>query len=323
MTSLARLIFPVLACFSAGAQAQSGSYPARPVKVLVGYEAGGSVDTVARRMAAQLQTELGQSFVVENKPGAGGVLSAAQLAKAPADGYTIALQASPTRTIAPFFNSNIAFDPLKGYTPISSVVETGFAVLVTPDFPARTLPEMIAHLKAHPGKVAYGTAGVGSSVHLATEVFMKATGTQMLHVPYKGVAPVLNELVAGRLQVTFMAVGTAMTQIKAGKVRALAVTSSQRDPGLPDLPTVSEAGVPGFEASNWHGFEGPPGLPRDVVDKLNAAIRKALSNPTLVKTFADSSLNVIPSTPETMGARLAREYAMWGDVIKTLDTKAN
>lgn len=318
---LAPLLAPLLMFLCAAPPAWSQNYPVRPVYVVVGYAPGGPVDIVARRIAPYMQQELGQALVVENKPGAGGVVGAAGVARAEADGYTLILQASPTQTIAPFLNASLPFDPLKDYSPISSLVETGFALAINKDFPARNLQELIAYARANPNKVNFGTSGVGSSAHLASELLKKMSGTEMLHVPYKGASAALADVIAGTVTFTFIGIGDVVGQVKGGQVRAIGVSTAVRSPALPDVPTIAEGGLKGFDMSNWFGLEGPPGLGAAVTARLNAAARKSLADPALAKQFADMAYRVIPSSPDEMAEKIRTEYRFWGGMIKSLGLK--
>lgn len=311
-------LFAILAI---GLPAQGQDYPNRPIRMFVGYPAGGSVDGVARRIAPFLQKELGQSVVVENRAGAGGVVAAAAVAKSEPDGYTLIMQASPTQTISPFMIASMPFDPLKDYSAISGVVETSFALVITRNSPARTLAEFITLAKANPGKLTYATSGAGSSAHLATELFQKMSGTNLLHVPYKGVAPIMTDLLSGRVDISFVGAGTVAGQAKAGQVRVLGISTKARTPVLPEVPTIAEAGVPGFDISNWNGIEGPPGLSPAIVARLNTAVRNALADPALAKAYLDAGYRLIPSAPEEMAAKIRTEHALWGGVIKSLNLK--
>jgi len=305
-----------LAAAALGAFAQG--YPVRPMKFLVGYAPGGPVDAAARIMAQVLQKELGQPIVVENRPGASGAIAADLVAKSPADGYTIYFAASPTLTITPHVQKSMPVDVLKELAPIVNIVDYTNVLLINKDFPARNVAELVAYAKANPGKVAFGSAGMGASNHLSGELLKKSTGTDMIHVPYKGNAPAMADVVGGKIAFMFDITGTAKGFVESGRARALAVTSRERNRSLPDVPTMIEAGVPGFDVTGWYALMGPVGLPREVAARLNVAVRAALANPELAKQLSDLGYDVKPSTADELGARIRREYELWGGVAKDI-----
>jgi tripartite-type tricarboxylate transporter receptor subunit TctC len=305
-----------LAALSAAASAQG--YPTRPLKFLVGYAPGGPVDAAARIMAQALQKELGQPVIVENRPGASGAIAADLVAKSAPDGYTIYFAASPTLTITPHVQKSMPVDVLKELAPIVNIVDYTNVLLINKDFPARNVAELIAYARANPGKVAFGSAGMGASNHLSAELLKKSTGTDMVHIPYKGNAPAMADVIGGKIAFMFDITGTAKGFVDSGRARALAVTSRERNRSLPDVPTMIEAGVPGFEVTGWYALLGPAGLPREPLARLNAAVRAALADPALARQLADLGYDVKPLSPEALAARIKREYDLWGEVSKDI-----
>jgi tripartite-type tricarboxylate transporter receptor subunit TctC len=305
-----------LAAASVGTLAQG--YPTRPVRFLVGYAPGGPVDSTARILAQALQKELGQPIVVENRPGASGAIAADLVAKSTPDGHTIYFAASPTLTITPHVQKSMPVDVLRELAPIVNIVDYTNVLLINKDFPARSVAELVAYAKANPGKVAFGSAGMGASNHLSGELLKRSTGTDMVHVPYKGNAPAMADVVGGKIVFMFDITGTAKGFVDSGRARALAVTSRERNRSLPDVPTMIEAGVPGFEVTGWYALIGPVGLPREVVARLNAAVRAALADPALAKQLADLGYDVKPSSPDELAARIKREYELWREVSKDI-----
>ena len=301
-----------LALASHGAWAQSGA----TVKLLVGYTAGGPVDAAARQFAPVWAKELGMNVVVENKPGANATLAGDLVAKAAPDGLTIWFAASPPLTIGPNIMKKMAFDPAKDITPIAPVLSYYNVLVVGKDLPQQSVKDLVAFAKANPAKVFYGSAGIGSSNHLSGELFGAKTGAQLVHVPYKGNAPAMTDVIGGQLTMMFDIVGSARNHIAGGRVRALAVTSPQRNPSLPEVPTMVEAGVSGFDVGGWYGLYGPTNLAPAIVARLNEATRKALAQPELRQTWAAQGYEQWSGSPEQLAARAAQEREMWGTVTK-------
>ncbi len=299
--------------------AQSQTYPTRPVRVIVGYAAGGPVDTAARRIAPYMQKDLGQPVVVENRPGAGGVVGSDFVAKAEPDGYVLVFTASPTQTMSPHLQKTMPFDPLKDYTPISGVVGFATLLVVGKDFPTTTVGQLVAYAKANPDKVSFGSAGIGASNHLSGELLKKMSGTSMLHVPYKGNAPALTDVIGGKITFMFNSVGDSLGFVNGGQVRALAVSSKERSRALPGVPTMIESGMPGFDVTAWYALEGPPRLPAAIVNRLNIAVRASLADPVLSKQFFDLGYDVMPSSPDELAARVKADYDLWSGVAKGLN----
>ena len=294
--------------------AEAQPYPSRPIRIVVGYPAGGPVDVTARFIVPGLQKNLGQPVVIDNRGGASGTVGADHVAKSVPDGYTLFFSASATRAINPHVQKNMPFDALKDYTPISLVVNASNALVVGQDYPARTVLELIAIAKANPERVTFGSAGIGSSNHLSGELLQKITGTRMVHVPYKGNAPSMADVMGGKIAFMFDAISTAASTAKGGRVRVLAVASPARSRTLPDIPTMAEAGIANFEVPNFYGFEGPPGLPAPIVARLNAAMREALADADIAKRLIDGGYDLAPGTPEEYGAKVKATYDHWARV---------
>lgn len=304
--------------FVAARGSQAQDFPVKPIRLLIGYAAGGPVDLTARRLAPVLQRELGQPVVVDYLPGAGGLLAMQQIANAAPNGYTIMLAADATQTIAPHMQKDLSFDPVKDVTPIGGVVESSLVMLVNRDLPARTLADFIAYAKARPDQVKFGSAGPGSGLHLAGELLGQRIGVRMLHVPYKGNAPALTDVMGGVLSFMFSATGSVIAAVKGGQVRALGTTARARNPSLPEVPTMDEAGLKGFYLANWYALEGPPGLSSAVVTRINSALRNALGDPALAQQLVSMGYEVAPSSPEALKSRIVSEYEVWRQVIKSI-----
>ncbi len=305
------------------ALAQPADYPSRPIKLLVGYAAGGPVDTSARRVAAVFQAMLGQPVVVDNRPGAGGAIAGELLAKAAPDGYTLLLAASPTQTTTPHLLGKMAYDPRQDYTPIAMMAVGPNILIVRKDSPVNSVAELVAFAKANPNKLSFGSAGVGASNHLAGELLARETGTTLLHVPYKGNSQAMSGLLGGETSFQFAGVTDVAGHIQSGTVKGLAVTAARRNAALPDIPTMAEAGLKDFEVSVWYALEGPPGLPKGITDRLTAVTLKALADKGLADYFQTAGFDIIPAGPEEVRRRIDREYAVWGKLIPSLGIKPN
>jgi tripartite-type tricarboxylate transporter receptor subunit TctC len=301
---------------AAGAQA----YPSRPVHILVGYAAGGVNDIVARLTGQLLSERLGQQFIVEDRPGAGSNLATEMVVRATPDGYTL-LEASTSNAWNATIYQNLNFDFVRDVAPVASTVQTYNVMVLNPEFPAKTVPEFIAYAKANPGKIDLGSAGPGSSPHLYGELFKSMAGVDLVTVHYRGDGPAIPELIAGRIQVMFGSVVTWIEQIKAGKVRALAVTSATRTQLLPDLPPVGDF-VPGYEGIGWQGIGAPKDTPADVIQKLNSEINAGLADPKLKARFADLGAETFPNSPADFGKFIAAYTDKWAKVIRAAGIKA-
>src|SRR5579862_721243 len=308
-TAFALTCIALLAAGTAGA----AGYPDHPVRIIVGYPPGGSTDISARLFGQWLGEKLGQQFIVENKPGAGNNIGTEQAARAAPDGYTLFL-ANPANTINASLYKHLNFVFLRDFTPVGGFIRVPNVMEVNPSVPAKTVAEFIAYVKANPDKVNVASSGNGTSIHLSGELFKMMTGTQMTHVPYKGSAPMLTDLLGGQVQVTFDNLPSSIEHIKAGKLRALAVTTATRSPELPDVPTVAET-VPGYEASAFFGLVAPKGTPPEVVNLLNKEINGALKDPGMQAKLKQLGGAPIPGSPAEFGKLLADETAKWEKVV--------
>ena len=298
-------------------QAQD-NYPSRPVRMIVPFSAGGPTDIVGRVMGAKMGEVLGQQFVIDNRTGAGGNIGAEAVAKATPDGYTILMATVSTNAINPGLYAHLAYDPVNGFTPLGRVGVTPTLLLVNPSIPVKDVKSLIALLKANPGKYTYGSSGLGSILHLCGEEFKaKAGGLDVVHVPYKGSAPMDTDLMGGQIAMAFDATPTAMPLAQSGKVRALAAGMAQRLAAMPDLPTLQEEGLQGFECYTWNALLAPAGTPQPVVNKLNAAINKALADPAVSGALEKAGINPTPgSTPQSSAEFVKAELAKWAPIIK-------
>jgi len=303
------------------AVASQAAYPEKPIKVVLGFAAGGGSDILLRAIAPAIGEALGQQIVVDNKPGAGGNLAMSAVAQAAPDGYTL-LMGSPGLATNSSLYGNLGFDPLRDFAPVSLVGSVQNVLIVRPTLPVKSVAELIAYAKMNPGKLNYASPGTGTSQHLAGELFKSATGVQMVHVPYKGGGQALNDLIAGQVDVMFNVLPSALPQIEAGKVRALAVTGPQRSPSLRELPTMIEAGVPGYTAVTWNGILAPASTPNDIVAKLNEVIMRVLRTADMQKKLAAIGQDVLVSTPEEFAAFLREETVKWRRTIEAAGIKA-
>jgi tripartite-type tricarboxylate transporter receptor subunit TctC len=306
------LALAVLGLAGAGA-AYAADYPTRPVKWVVPYPPAGTTDVLARIIAQWLSDHMGQSFVIENKPGAGNNMGVEFVVNAPPDGYTMLL-VNPANGINATLYRNLTFNFIRDIAPVAGLVRTPNVMEVTPKLPVKTVAEFIAYCKANPGKINMASSGSGTSVHLSGELFKSMTGCDMLHVPYKGAGPALTDLMGGQVDVIFDNLPSSIGHIKGGKLRALAVTSAEREPSLPDVPTVAET-VPGYEATAWFGIGMPKGTPKEIIDKVNAEVNRALADPKMRARLAELGGKPIAGTPEDFGKVIAAETAKWEKVV--------
>ena len=296
------------------------SWPAKPVKIMVGASPGGGTDIIARMLAEKYQAAMGQPFVVENKPGAANTIAADLTAKAPADGYTLLLATNTAQAIAPHL-MKLAFDPIKDLVPVALIVVVPNVVVLAPTVPATNIKELVALIKAEPGKFSCGSSGIGSTQHLACEAFALATGTKIVHIPYKGSSQALTDLVGGQIQLSFDTTSSAMSFIKGGKVKALAVMTPKRSSELPDVPTLAEAGVPGVEMTTWYGLFTTGGTPKEVVTKLYAETVKTLQLPDVQKRLIGLGGEPGNMTSEQFGAMNKADFDRFGKLIKEVGIK--
>ena len=299
----------------------SAAYPDKPVRLIVPFAAGGSTDVLARLIADKLAQSLGQPFVVENKPGASGNIGSELVAKAKPDGYTLLVGLGHTHTVNPVLYSNMPFKGVEDFTPIAMLGYVTTTMVVYPEVPVKTVAEFIAYAKANPGKLAYASAGIGSSTHLDGAIFAKMAGIEMLHVPFKGGAPAMQETIAGRTQVQFTAANLTLPQVKAGKLKLLAVTGTKRAAILPDVPTIAET-LPGFDKGVWYGVFGPAGLPKELTDKLNAEINRIMNAPEQKKMLEDIGIEIVNETPAQFRETLLKDAEYYGKLIRDLGIKA-
>jgi tripartite-type tricarboxylate transporter receptor subunit TctC len=314
MIRLVRFLALLLVVAIAGAgPAIAADYPVRPVKWIVPYPPGGTTDVLARIIAQWLSEKMGQPFVIDNKPGAGNNIGVEAVVAAPPDGYTMLL-VNPANGINATLYKNLSYNFIRDIAPVAGLVRTPNVMEVTSSFPAKTVAEFIAYCKANPGKINMASSGSGTSVHLSGELFKSMTGCQMLHVPYKGAAPALSDLISGQVHVLFDNLPSSLGHIKGGRIRALAVTSAQREPSMPELPTVGET-VPGYEATAWFGIGMPKGTPREIIDKVNAEVNRALADPKMRERLAELGGKPISGTPEDFGKVIAAETEKWAKVV--------
>ncbi|WP_417282805.1 Bug family tripartite tricarboxylate transporter substrate binding protein [Comamonas sp.] len=291
-------------------------FPSKPLTIVVPFAAGGTTDILARIVSQALQQELGQTVIVDNKPGAGGNIGAAAAARAAADGYTLFMGTVGTHAINASLYQKPGFDPIKDFAPLTRVATVPNLLVANPKQPFKTVKEMIAYAKANPGKLNYGSSGSGSSIHLSGELFRSMTGLDMVHVPYKGSAPAITDLLGNQIAVMFDNMPSAIQHVRSGKLRPIAVTTAKRSPELPDVPTVAEAGVPGYEATSWFGLWTQAKTPAPVQQRLHAAIAKVLKDPAVIKKINDQGGDIVIDTPAEFAAYIKAESAKWGKVVK-------
>ena len=311
----------VLAMAAAAVSAQD--YPSRPIRFVVANSPGGGLDITARTVSPRLSSALGQQIVIDNRPGAAGSLAAEITAKSAPDGYTLLMGAIGNLAVNVSLYKGLDYHPLKDLAPITFAVSGSNVLVVNLTVPAKTVQELIAVARAQPGKLTYGSSGSGNAGHLAGELFKSMAKVEMVHVPYKGGAPAMIDLIAGQIQLIFSSPPTAVPQVKAGKIRALAVTTAKRSAILPELPTIAESGLPGFEADNWYGIVAAARTPRAIVGRLNAEFVRILSMPEVREVLLRQGLEVAPGTPEAFGAYMKSEYVKWARVIADAGLTAN
>jgi tripartite-type tricarboxylate transporter receptor subunit TctC len=309
--------------FVAVIPAQAQPYPSKPIRFVVPYPAGGPLDTVARLLGQKVAESTKQPVVVDNKPGAGGNIGADAVAKSPPDGYTILMGAVATHAINPTLYANIPYDAVRDFIPVTQVASTPNVLVVHPSIPAASVREFIAYAKANPGKLNFGSGSTGSAGHLAGELFKAMAGVDMTHVPYKGAAPAMNDLIGGQIQLMFDNLASSLAQVRAGKVRALAVTTAKRTALAPDLPTIAESGLPGFDISTWFGIFVPAATPREIVDRLHAEFTAALAAPELREKMLNLGAEPVGSTPEEFARYIRGEAEKYARVIRSSGARAD
>jgi tripartite-type tricarboxylate transporter receptor subunit TctC len=320
--SIQQFIAAVAALTAWGALAQTSpaAWPAKPVRIMVGASAGGGTDIIARMLGEKYQAAFGQPFVIENRPGAGNTIAADVTARAPADGYTILIATNSAQAIAPHM-MKLGFDPIRDLTPVALIVVVPNIVAVAPTVQATNIKDLITEIKAQPGGFSCGSSGIGSTQHLACEAFAAATGATIVHIPYKGSAPVLTDLAGGQIQLDFDTTSSAMSFVKSGRIKALAVMTPKRAPELPDVPTLVEAGVPGVEMSTWYGLFATAGTPREVLARLYAETMKALAMPDVRKKLLDMGGEPGTLTAEQFGAMNRADFERFGKLVRDANIK--
>ena len=316
-----RCLVAGLLASAALAAAPAGAQSSQTVRLIVGYAPGGPVDAAARLFAPAFAKELGMSVIVENRPGAGGVMAGNSVVKAAPDGLQLFFAASPTMTISPHILKSMSFNPAKDLKAVAPILSYSNVLVVSKDQPFKNIKELLTYARANPGKLTYGSAGVGASNHLSGELFAKRTGTELNHVPYKGNAPAMTDVIGGQISMMFDIIGSARNYVASGRVRALAVTSGERNPSMPDVPTMREEGVADYEVGGWYGLYGPAELPVSIVARYNEATLKALATEELRSKLIEQGYDLWIGSPKTLSDRAARELAMWAAVTKGIQVE--
>jgi tripartite-type tricarboxylate transporter receptor subunit TctC len=312
-----------LCCALMQGNAQSQNYPSKPIRWVMPYPPGGSIDTVSRAVAQRLTERIGQQVVVDNRTGAGGTIGAEIAAKAAPDGYTIVNGGDGTLAVSPLLRKKLPYDPVNDFKPITQLVSITYVLAVHPSVPAKTVAEVMALAKAKPGQLNYASGGVGSAPHMLGELFKFRTGADIVHIAYKGSAPAISELLGGHVQLMFTGLPSVLAQLKAGKLRGIAVTSAQRLPAVPELPTFTEAGVKGFEVSPWFGVLAPAGTPRAIVDRLYREFAAVLKEPPIRDFMNQRGVDPVGSSPTEFSAHIKAEIAQWKEVIDRAGIRAD
>ena len=323
MAMVNRIVF-LMAAFAAAAPAVAQTWPSKPVRMITPFPPAGSLDVVGRAVTARLSTALGQPVVLENRAGAGGAIGSEAVARSPADGYTLLLSSASTHSIAPALQPKLPYDPIKDFTAIVELHPGGTNVLIVAvNAPWKTAGELVAYAKANPGKLTYGTGGIGTVPHLTTAALAAYTGTDLLHVPYKGAALVMPDLIAGRVGFIFESIISVQPHVSGGKVKALGVSGAKRSPLLPDVPTYAESGLPGFQAPGaYMGLWGPAGLPGPVVARLNSEVNRMLQSPDMKEQLAKLGIEPTGGTPEAFAEKVRTDRAKWGEIVTKTGIKA-
>jgi tripartite-type tricarboxylate transporter receptor subunit TctC len=316
-------LFALAATLLVCVPAFSQTFPSRPLRIVVPFTPAGAVDIATRATANEMQKVLGQPVAVENKPGAGGNLGILDVARSAPDGYSMVMSTSAIQAVNPALYTKMPLDPNKELVSVAPVVALANVLVVHPSVPARSVKEVIALAKKDPGKWTYASSGNGTSIHMSGAMFTQFTGTDILHIPYKGSAPAITDLLAGQTNMMFDNIPSSLPHIKSGKLIALATTGAKRDQALPDVPTVAEAGVPNYESGVWFGLMVPVGTPRDVIARLNAAAVQATKSPEFIKRMTDLGYSIIPGSPEDMANMLKAEIARWTPIVKASGAKVD
>ncbi len=313
--ALLTLLFPLLAT--------AQGFPSKPLRIVVPFTPAGAVDIATRALSYEMIKILGQPVAVENRPGAGGNLGVQDVARSAPDGYSLVMSTSGIQAINPALYAKMPLDPNKELLSVAPIVSLNNVLVVHPSVPARSVKEVIALAKKDPGKWTYASSGNGTSIHMSGAMFTQLTGTDIVHIPYKGSAPAVTDLLAGQTSMMFDNIPSSLPHIKSGRLIALATTGAKRDPALPDLPTIAEAGIAGYESGVWFGLMAPVGTPRDVILKLNGAAVQATKSPEFIKRMTDLGYNIIPGSPEDMNAMLKAELARWAPIVKASGAKVD
>lgn len=310
------------AALAAPGPARAQDWPTRPIRLVVPYATGGAPDILGRIFAQELPANLGAALVVENRGGQGGSIGADHVAKAAADGYTLLLTTTATHCINPALYPSLPYDPLRDFTPIGLVARTALLLAVPPSLPAQDVAGLVALARARPGGLSFASAGAGTMQHITAELFMSRTGTEMVHIPYRGTGQITADMLSGRVQLMFNSVAAFLPLVQEGKLRALGVTTAARSPAAPEIPTIAESGLPGFEASAWYAVYGPAGLPAPVVARATAALRQAVASPRVRERYAALGLDPESSTPDELAAITRRDLETWTGVIRANNIRA-
>ncbi len=303
--------------------AQTPAYPAKPVRIVVPYPPGGTTDLLARLVAAKLGEKLGHNFTVDNRAGASGAIGSQLVAKSPPDGYTLVMATISSHGINSALNKALPYDPVADFAPITVVASTPNVITVNPDLPAKTLPELLAMARAKPGSLSFGSTSAGGSPHMSVELLKMMAGVNMVHIPYKGAGPMLTDLIGNQIPMGVDNLPSSMAHIRSGKIRALAVTTARRWPGAPDIPTVAEAGVAGYEASAWFGLLAPAGTPKPIVDLLHRTVAAIVRQPDVAQQMLEMGAEPVANTPEAFGRQIAGEIDKWKKVAAATGVKVD
>jgi tripartite-type tricarboxylate transporter receptor subunit TctC len=296
--------------------ASADTYPSRPIKLIVPWVAGGSAEVLARVVTAKMSASLGQPFVIETRSGANGTIGTAAVAKAPPDGYTLLLSHMGPTAISPAVQKGLPYDPVKDFAPITQIVSGPQLLVVRNDIPVHTVKELIAYAKANPGKLSYGSVGVGSTTHLAGELFASRAGINIVHVPYRGAPPIITDMLGGSISMAFFGLSAVIQQVQAGQLRALGISSLERSPNFPDIPAISET-VPGFKVDSWHGLMAPAGTPKEIVVRLQQEVAKALKSPDVVEWMKQNGFDGYGTTPDEYAATIRSDIDTWAKIVRT------
>jgi tripartite-type tricarboxylate transporter receptor subunit TctC len=311
----------ILGCAIAASGAMAQQYPSRPVRLIVPYPPGGSTDFIARPVSERLGERLGQPVVMDNRGGAATVIGAEIAARAPADGYTLLVGTVTTLAVNPALKPKLPYDPVRDFAPVSMLSMQPYILALHPSVPATSVAQLVAHAKANPGKLSFASAGLGSGAHFAGELFNTMAGVSILHVPYKGTGPAITDVIGGRVEILYAGVATLRPYVGSGKMRVLAVTSAKRSPGMPDVPTIAESGLSGYETNTWNSLLAPRGTPPVVIERLNAAVAQVLSEPDLRERWAQQGIDAEPGPPARLASHIQAEIARFNRLVKATGLK--